>query len=665
MAPPEDGTPLSLKPFPVSDKKPKNVAEFIARVNAQPGGFRALSAAKLREEAARQARGGAAEVAEDVDMASDDDDGDDDDDDDDDDESHDANDTADPLQARFEVLKNVEIAAQTAMLTLDSVSLLLSKQNPTQASLTLSKQLRDVVGIGSLGSDRLAEPATDQAKDKDQETVALGWTLMEINKTRDSAKAACAFLTDEMESETKYWEDIIGVQANGWSVCKMPQDRHTLGVRVGFSEAIPEFRAMGLVPIRRHEDGSANLDGNLLRLLSQRLIITCERDGQVLGRCALDLSNDEDAALETRVLEARNKLFDEELWHELGREARSLAAYDVNLLGSTLTYDVDGGIKVTMQFLSPDSPLAPDVSSLPVDDTAEAISLTLHILLSYAHRFNELMRKRPLPPHYPRNRGQVATLLRPIIARSMCLRSIESCTRFVGGLVRTLRKAGLDSSFILNTSHQPPPSEASSSARNGGGPHQLPASQLFVRNMLQPADFYVVVNLVPDVTFTIRGRTLLHPITATYYYILPSPSLDQVCPPHRDAYTTMRALSEYLCTATGRLLTEFFLARLPAEDDAWTRNMQGTAIRRTDNSSFQCLFHVGTEESERDDITSDTDDDAALPLPVLSVHANTSVDGKNFARTLTWAGHKDDDDNAPSTSLEQAVKGMTESLSRV
>ncbi|KAK5635743.1 hypothetical protein RRF57_011455 [Xylaria bambusicola] len=43
-------TPFSLRPWPTGDKKPQNLAEFIARVNAQPGGFRNLNEAELRQE---------------------------------------------------------------------------------------------------------------------------------------------------------------------------------------------------------------------------------------------------------------------------------------------------------------------------------------------------------------------------------------------------------------------------------------------------------------------------------------------------------------------------------------------------------------------------------------------------------------------------------------
>lgn len=86
--------PLSLRPFPVADQKPKNLAEFIARVNAQPGGFRAVTEAKLREELKNsESSDGAAD--EDEDMSSD---------------AGPENEVAekDPNVARMEVLKNIE-----------------------------------------------------------------------------------------------------------------------------------------------------------------------------------------------------------------------------------------------------------------------------------------------------------------------------------------------------------------------------------------------------------------------------------------------------------------------------------------------------------------------------------------------------------------------------
>lgn len=97
-----------------------------------------------------------------------------------------------------------------------------------------------MVGIGTMGADRLDDSSSNAnpAKAKDQEDIAVGWTLMEINKTRDAAEAASKFLQKEMKAEGKYWKEIMAVQKSGWSISRVPREGHTLGVRFGFSEGM-------------------------------------------------------------------------------------------------------------------------------------------------------------------------------------------------------------------------------------------------------------------------------------------------------------------------------------------------------------------------------------------------------------------------------------------
>ncbi|KAG5927153.1 hypothetical protein E4U42_002564, partial [Claviceps africana] len=91
-----DDPPLSLRPFPVADRAPKNLAEFIARVNTQPGGFRAVTEEKLRDEIRSRENTAAADSdPDDVDMS---------------DAGHEEDpDSQDPGLARIEVLKNIEL----------------------------------------------------------------------------------------------------------------------------------------------------------------------------------------------------------------------------------------------------------------------------------------------------------------------------------------------------------------------------------------------------------------------------------------------------------------------------------------------------------------------------------------------------------------------------
>lgn len=48
---------FALGPLPVGDRRPKNLSEFIQRVNAERGGFRNVTEDKMREELEAEADG--------------------------------------------------------------------------------------------------------------------------------------------------------------------------------------------------------------------------------------------------------------------------------------------------------------------------------------------------------------------------------------------------------------------------------------------------------------------------------------------------------------------------------------------------------------------------------------------------------------------------------
>ncbi|CAJ0547816.1 Ff.00g045700.m01.CDS01 [Fusarium sp. VM40] len=615
--------PLSLRPNPVADRKPQNIAEFIARVNAEPGGFRALSEAKLREEIAQENAANGDAQDKDADMA----DGDEDDDDDQDAMS-------DPQEVRMEMLKNLDVAANTALLTLDFLSLLISKQNPTQAGATLSQGLREMVGIGTLGADKLDNPPITPAKAQEQENIALGLTLMQTDKARDAAEAASSFLEKEVTAEGKYWEEILAVQKTGWSISRVPQERHILGVRFGFLEAAPEYRN-SLAPMRRGDDGAVQLDCGRLGGVSERVVVTYEKDGQITGRSALPAETADDAPLEQRVLEARNTIFSQELWHELTREARTLAAYDVKLDGPRLICDIDPASKSRIILeLVPLSSQASSDETLPDSHAAETISLALHILLGYAHRQNELTRTRPMPPHIPRSRGQQTNaLLRPIVARLMHLHNVQLVTKHIGALVQSLKRAGLPSRFVLHTAT----TSLSDSDPASQGPNQLASSQTMIRNMLQPIEFNIKLTILPNTTFTVRGRTFHFPVTATYYYVITPPNspLSSVCAPYRDGYPDPDALADYLGTATTRLLVEHYLSSLSSP---WIKSIQGNSIRNLENEEFELFF-------------------AITETPALLVRSTALADGKTMRQEWTWS------DDTTKDPVQDIVDRETQKMS--
>jgi mediator of RNA polymerase II transcription subunit 17 len=78
-------------------------------------------------------------------------------------------------------------------------------------------------------------PKTEVQKHADS-MVAIGWKLQSLDSAADALLKSATRLEREMERETNYWEKILAVKEQGWSVCRLPREKHTLGVKYGFSE---------------------------------------------------------------------------------------------------------------------------------------------------------------------------------------------------------------------------------------------------------------------------------------------------------------------------------------------------------------------------------------------------------------------------------------------
>lgn len=124
---------------------------------------------------------------------------------------------------------------------LDFVSLVLSKHTPIQAELTLSPFLKTNLPVGCLGAEVQSSQKTDASKHED-ETTAVGWKLESLASTADTILKSAARLEQEIERETRYWGQVLAVKAQGWSLCRLPREKHTLGVRYGFAEGTQIIR---------------------------------------------------------------------------------------------------------------------------------------------------------------------------------------------------------------------------------------------------------------------------------------------------------------------------------------------------------------------------------------------------------------------------------------
>ncbi|KAI1427183.1 subunit 17 of mediator complex-domain-containing protein [Xylaria sp. FL1777] len=631
-------TPFSLRPWPTGDKKPQSLAEFIARVNSQPGGFRNLSESQLRREIQAQQQGTHGD-----DSVGGSDEEDDDDDDDEDDEVEGAKGKT-AIAAREEFLRNIEFAHQSAMLALDSISLLLSKEAPVQAGTTLSPALRDLVGIGTLGASKLREPNVTEAQIQDDLSVATGWRVMGINDMVDSVLAAAERLEKEIELETKYWADILAVSDDGWTVCALPQEPHTLGVRFGFAESAAEFRNSSIAPLIRNDDGTIKLGVGKIGGGSQRIRITVKRDGVVTDQSPLPRRIPDDAPLKDRVREARNTIFHQELWYELNREARILLAYDVYYDGPAITWKQNKKTEfiLTLEDLDEQDETSANYTEGIRSSTA-AYSL-LQFLLFQSHRQN-YHKRTSLSPSVRQTDPKNSTfnMLRSLISRFEYFKNSADLGNHLDKLVHTLRHAGITTAFYSVLPH---PNTLASGANQV---RHTPTTELLWVQQL-------VFNLVSLYTFTITpeariwcfSRGFVRPFIGTYFNMtlkppaaenkdLPPNPLEAVYPP-ADYCANVQEAVYYLCQAAVRVVAQN-LARTAAEklgdnDIQWSESIAGIGIKS--NKGKDTRIEIDVVENKI----------------VLTLKADWQADKTSHTRTWTW---ESESQNAESESIQDIV----------
>lgn len=373
------------------------------------------------------------------------------------------------------------------------------------------------------------------------------------------------------------------------------------------------------------------------RLIAEpkQVVVSVEKDGKILGRSSLAQPIASDAPLELRIREARNTILAQELWHEINREARSLLAYNVQLLPTSVRYQVDDTTAIIFALTTlgqvPDlGAEAEDAEPHPSDGYAETICTALHILLAYAHRQSARKRAqiRPLTTDRGRQPKQAYSLIKPVIAYVQHDAWLTSSLKFVSELTATLRLAGIDAARF-NLEEQPLPQITPQDA-----------SEQFLNGLiLQPLIFRIDLILIPQVRMTMVGitGTGARGPSSVIRFTPPSPKHDaqaaaQGYGPNllgaiyqpADIYESLRDAFQYLRGATTRALAKHFEALAakwmasspPAESPptVWSTTIKGDGIRDVDTERRGVGFELlGVREDEDGDEPEDEQPAAAAP----------------------------------------------------
>lgn len=235
-------------------------------------------------------------------------------------------------------------------------------------------------------------------------------------------------------------------------------------------------------------------------------------------------------SIEDRILQARDTLFEEELFHELMREARLMNGQGVTTRQNLIRLVVSEEQEIMLDLVDADQ----DASDGDIDEShendvlADAISHAIHILLSYAHRQNLQRRTQPPPPLSQKRRPTPEyNLLRPVLAYLEHGSHVRWMESFLHDMTRIMKAAGIDCE-----STAAPFASLGLQRKNPS----LPKVEALVQGFLQPLESTFSGSLVtPRSSFRVKIRTNLsaQPFGTNYDISMVLPQNPGIQPPTR------------------------------------------------------------------------------------------------------------------------------------
>ena len=248
---------------------------------------------------------------------------------------------------------------------------------------------------GSITTEMVAPPRKLAAESQQTDLLSMGWRIQSLNTAADSLLDSAARLEKEIAKETSYWEQVLHVKEDGWSLSRMPREQHTLGVHFGYAEANRKFRDQGQAALRLSAEGKLFLDRNADS--SKRLAVRLLQGGKEVSSYANFEGTSDEESINQQIKSARDAIFDAELFYELDREARFLVNQGVTSRTDSITLPYKAGGQIEICLL-PQGKL-PTASPFEAPDSfLKGLLLALHILLTQAHgRAHEARIAKPKP----------------------------------------------------------------------------------------------------------------------------------------------------------------------------------------------------------------------------------------------------------------------------
>lgn len=312
-----------------------------------------------------------------------------------------------------------------------------------------------------------------------------------------------------------------------------------------------------MAALRREADGSISLEQGIVNSEPQCVRVRLYSNGEQTGCSTIPSAITETAPIEERIQQARNVIFETELWHELNRESRTLQALGIRCKNDTIICPLSPARTVVLDLVFLDNytrePRGSD------DKLAEGISLALHLLQSYAHRQNFLRRTKPPGPLTSFKRANAPYAL---------LRSLITRANHQSTLSRTHVLFNSICSILTAISHAPAPTYTVTEPPLELRPNLAPTEATVVA-LFEHLHAQATLNLTEACALSVEVRTSLYPLTTTNFNLTLEPpdcALQETCraPGIVDQW---HKTNDYILFVTSCALASSFTSLNPKKDE--------------------------------------------------------------------------------------------------
>lgn len=354
-------------------------------------------------------------------------------------------------QARQDLVQLVRQAHNESALSLDFVSLLLSCVRPAAGTASMSPHLKQHVAVGSLGADLLVAGSTEEDL-----AVLAGWKVQALQKSCNLLKESGNRLKAEVTKEARYWDSVLEITNSGEVLYKIRKgDARGLGIKYGFGDAGSEYRDKGVAIVSRRSDG--NIAFTTKKPITNKIIIVTLYDTSSGEKVKVGSSTRTSLIpnfnVQNEIRNARNLLFEEELFFEMVREARLLLSHKVTIGDRIVINLIDEIIEIGYV-----SPFEETAEFRIPSQKADLLCSAFHLLLCYAHRRNlEKQRSKPLPLR-PKLKQALSShplfILRPLIAHMQHHKVVQRTSRLLEMILESHQNASLEVESYSRSEHE-------------------------------------------------------------------------------------------------------------------------------------------------------------------------------------------------------------------